>query len=75
MLGDAVTAALERVGITQERVSAFLRRPCGCAERKARLNALDAWARRVLAGKTAKALDYLEGIIGGSPNYPSYYHC
>ncbi len=65
-LGDNVEAALKTVGITSERVSAWLGRPCGCPERKRRLNNLGAWAHRVVTGKTDKAEQYLEQIIGDS---------
>ena len=46
--GDRVEAALKLVGVTPEKVSAWLGRPCGCAERKNRLNKLGRWAGRVL---------------------------
>lgn len=39
-LGDMVSAGLAAVGITPERVSKVLGRPCGCKERAAKLNAL-----------------------------------
>lgn len=39
-LGDMVAAGLTKVGITKERVSRLLGRPCGCAERQRRLNEL-----------------------------------
>jgi hypothetical protein len=39
-LGDYVAAGLAAVGITPERVSKVLGRPCGCKERAAKLNAL-----------------------------------
>lgn len=39
-LGDMVAAGLAAVGITPERVSAALGRPCGCKERKQKLNEL-----------------------------------
>lgn len=44
-LGDLIEGALSKVGITHDRVDAWLGRPCGCPERKARLNALFSWAR------------------------------
>lgn len=47
-LGDAVESALTRIGISRERVEAWLGRPCGCAERKEKLNRLGRWAARVL---------------------------
>jgi hypothetical protein len=39
-LGDRVAAVLSAVGITPERVSKALGRPCGCKKRQARLNEL-----------------------------------
>lgn len=39
-LGDMVAAGLSAVGITENRVSALLGRPCGCPGRKRALNAL-----------------------------------
>ena len=37
-LGDRVEGALKSVGITQERVSRLIGRPCGCEGRKKLLN-------------------------------------
>lgn len=39
-LGDMVSAGLAAVGITPERVSKVLGRPCGCKKRAAKLNEL-----------------------------------
>ena len=39
-LGDMVAAGLEAVGITKQRVSKVLGRPCGCLKRQAALNRL-----------------------------------
>ena len=39
-LGDMVAAGLSSVGITKERVSAFLGRDCGCPKRQEALNKL-----------------------------------
>jgi hypothetical protein len=39
-LGDMVEGVLKSVGITEERVSKVLGKPCGCKERKKRLNSL-----------------------------------
>lgn len=41
--GDQLATALEAVGVTKERVSAWLGKPCGCPERQAKLNRLGAW--------------------------------
>lgn len=46
-LGDMVSAGLAAVGITPERVSKVLGRPCGCKDRAAKLNEL---GRRVGIG-------------------------
>ena len=39
-LGDMVAAGLAAVGITKERVSKALGKPCGCGKRQQRLNEL-----------------------------------
>jgi len=41
-LGDMVAAGLASVGVTKERVSAVVGRPCRCPERQAALNAAGA---------------------------------
>jgi len=64
-LGDLVSDALATVGITKERVSTWLGRPCGCGQRQERLNQLSRWAKHVLAGQTEDAKKYLERIING----------
>lgn len=65
-LGDSVSAALGSVGVTPEAVSRWIGKPCGCEERRAKLNALGAWAARVLSGRVGNAREYLVGILGGS---------
>jgi hypothetical protein len=62
-LGDKIETALSLVGITSERIERYLGAPCGCQERKEKLNALGAWATRVTSGKLSKAKEYLERII------------
>lgn len=62
MLGDAVERALEAVGITKDRVERFVGGPCGCEERRQKLNALHAWAAGVLSGRTEGAERYLERL-------------
>lgn len=47
-LGDIVAKALSSVGITEDRVSAWIGAPCGCGERQQKLNELGWWARRAL---------------------------
>jgi hypothetical protein len=39
-LGDMVKAGLSAIGITEERVSAAIGRPCGCSQRAKALNEL-----------------------------------
>lgn len=67
-LGDAIEKALTSVGITSDRVEKWLGKPCGCGYRRDRLNELGFWAQRILSGKTEKAEDFLNGILGESPH-------
>lgn len=64
-LGDHVERALASLGITSERVTRFLGEPCGCHERREKLNQLGAWARMTLSGKVSSVREYLEELIGG----------
>lgn len=61
-IGDTVERALATVGLTAERVERWLGRPCGCKERREKLNRLGYWAARVLRGFTEKAAAYLEDL-------------
>lgn len=56
-LGDQISSALATVGVTEERVTSWLGRPCGCDERRAKLNRLSQWAQRA----TREGLDALIG--------------
>ena len=49
-LGDRVSAALALVGITEERVTKWIGRKCGCGERRRKLNQLGEWASKILSG-------------------------
>lgn len=51
-LGDMVSAGLAAVGITEERVSKLIGRPCGCGKRAEALNRLG--AKLGIGGKPAK---------------------
>lgn len=42
-------SVLAAVGVTSEKVERWIGAPCGCAERKERLNQISRWARQ--AGK------------------------
>lgn len=43
-LGTVIETALSAVGITEERVSKLLGAPCGCSERRKKLDAISRWA-------------------------------
>lgn len=62
-LGDKIEQALTIVGITQERVEAWVGLPCGCQERIDKLNQLGFWAARVVSGKVQDARRFLSGIM------------
>lgn len=69
MLGDQIERALATIGITSERAESWIGVPCGCKERKEKINALEVWARRVLGGKVSQAADYLNRILNhGEPS-------
>jgi hypothetical protein len=51
-LGDAIEKALTKVGITKEKVETWLGRPCGCNERKEKLNRLSDWVMRTIKSET-----------------------
>lgn len=63
LLGDRIENALDCVGINSDKVSKWLGRPCGCPERKERINQLHSWALRVLRGVVDDAEVYLDKII------------
>jgi len=62
-LGDLVEKALTKVGITKERVEQWVGGPCGCEERKRKLNTLTAWAKRAL-GMESDAEAELRELLG-----------
>jgi hypothetical protein len=45
-LGDSIEAALSAVGITEQRVSSMIGRPCGCRKRRRVLNEVGYAAQR-----------------------------
>lgn len=47
-LGDRVSQALSLIGITEQRVSKLLGRPCGCGKRREALNRLGRRLREML---------------------------
>ena len=52
-LGDMVKSGLSAIGITEERVSKVIGRPCGCGERAEMLNAVGAKYLGLSPGSTA----------------------
>lgn len=65
LAGDRVRDALKAIGVDEAEISAFLGVPCGCEERRQRLNSLDLWARRVLSGKLSSAKQFLYTLLSG----------
>lgn len=61
-LGDLVEKALSSVGITEDRVSKWLGKPCGCKERRRKLNALADWVNRKLGMTDEEAALELEKL-------------
>lgn len=61
--GTVIRLALDRVGINSERIENWLGVPCGCREREEKLNAVTAWARRVVQGRVDSAREYLTRLL------------
>lgn len=51
LLGDAVKNALDKVGVTEERVQIWLGGKCNCAGRRKKLNDLSQWAEKLVNGQ------------------------
>ena len=63
MIGDQLERALKVIGVDSEKVSKWIGKPCGCEERRVKLNQIDAWARRVMRGLVDDAEVYLNRIL------------
>lgn len=63
MLGDVVQTALTRLGITTDQVESWLGRPCGCSERKEKLNALHLWAKQAARLTQDRAREFLNRLL------------
>lgn len=63
-LGDVIGEALNRVGVTEERVSKWLGKPCGCRRRKRKLNRLSKWVEQQLGATVEEAREMLGTIVG-----------
>lgn len=61
--GDLLETALSAVGVTQERVSIWLGRPCNCQERIDKLNQLSRWAKQTVNNRLKNAEQYLDQIL------------
>lgn len=70
-LGDLLEEALSAFGITSERVEALIGRPCGCGERRERLNRFGRWVSRFLSGKQEEPPPEIQQLIAGEPPNPS----
>ena len=55
--GDLISSALSLVGITEERVSAWLGAACGCSARRDKLNRLGSWASSFLSGSPTEQIE------------------
>ena len=62
MLGDKIQEALAYVGVTPDLANKWLG-DCCCEERKAKLNSLDLWARRVIHDSIESSVRYLKELI------------
>jgi hypothetical protein len=60
-----VSSVLSKIGITPERVTEWLGRPCGCEERRERLNRLGEWAAEGLSVQQAR--EKLSTLLGYKP--------
>ena len=55
---------LSKVGVTEERVSSWLGKPCGCKARREKLNKLHSWAKSWFGKEdAAEAASQLDQIV------------
>jgi len=62
-LGDMVANTLKTFGITPDRVSKWIGKPCGCKKRQEKLNKLSRWAKSVFSGGKEDAVSQLDDMI------------
>lgn len=64
-VGDVIAKGLEKIGVTEQRVSSWLGRHCGCRKRRKRLNQLSDWAWSVIRGEKSvpEATQELDKIV------------
>lgn len=65
-VGTVLGRALSMVGVTDERASALLGRPCGCPARRRWLDQLTAAAARVIEGRP-EAEAHLRDLVSRGP--------
>lgn len=53
---------LSGIGVTEQRVEDWLGRPCGCAERREKLDALGELAARWARGKVSDAAEFFRRL-------------
>lgn len=63
-LGDVISNALGYVGITEESVTAFIGAPCGCAERREKLNRVHELAEKTVSGAVSSAKEAWKNLLG-----------
>lgn len=64
LAGNLLGQALSLIGVTKDVVETWVGGPCGCEERRKKLNDLDAWARDAIGGTVEKAKESLWKLIG-----------
>lgn len=62
-LGDQVSSALAIIGITEDRVTKWIGQPCGCPERREKLNKLSEWAQSALESSADAAKASLQKLM------------
>lgn len=63
MLGDRISAGLDLLGVTPGRVEAWLGRPCGCEDRRQKLNQLEVWGRGLAKRSIEASREILERFL------------
>ena len=64
-LGDQIETGLSAIGVTKDRVSAWIGAPCGCAARQEKMNKLSASIQRFFTGaKKEEIASEIEAMTG-----------
>lgn len=66
LLGDRIESVLSLLGITSERIEAWVGAPCGCKERAEKLNLLEQWAITSLRESGRRSREYLRKILNSN---------